>query len=81
MMVAEDLQSNPKYVTDGINSAKINKHYKTVHCRLCESLEKCYLFKDETIKIYICESCYNWLKQKMEKRDTLEKKIEELEDY
>ncbi len=76
-MISEDLQNNPKYIVDGINSAKINKHYRTSICKLCESSGKCFLFKDDIIKIYICQSCYNWLTKKMENR----KKIEELEDY
>jgi len=80
-MIAEDLQSNPKYVTDGVNSAKINKHYKTLHCRLCESLEKCHLFNDGIVKIFICQSCQDWLDEKLKKKDTLEKKIEEIGEY
>lgn len=76
-MIAEDMQSNPKYLVDGIDSARINKHYRNTSCKLCESSTKCYLFEDELTKMYICQSCYNWLSKKMENR----KKIEELENY
>lgn len=77
MMIAEDLQSNPKYVTDGINSAGINRHYRSTQCRLCESSGKCYLFEDDVMKIYICANCYKWIHKKMENR----KAIEGVADY